>query len=179
MENSDRSYENLIKDFGEECLKNRFLFIYGKARHYIKSANIDNFAVVNEYLIDEILLDYFSDITRLKDFHGIERANPKKVAAYTAYWVSRRKPIQLIKDIDKDTLIKYPQIKWVNENFAISLMITMSYDTNSPIVGVDWGKFNKFEKNLRYYFTYRHLNSQMLELMLNAIDVTPIYGSLV
>lgn len=178
MEDSNRSYTYLLEIFGENCLRERFELIHGKAISYLKNSQLAEFTDVNEYIVDEILLDYYSDISRLKDFHNIERAQPKKVAAYTSYWVQRRKPIQLLKDLDNDTIKRLPQIQWINENYAISLLISMSFDTLKPLA-MDFTNFNVFIRSLRYYFRYRQLNAQMLELVLNALDVSPIYEPLI
>jgi len=180
MKPDNRSYEYLIKHFTEKEIKDRFLVIYNGAREYIQQAGISECTAVNEFIIDEILLDYYADIDRLKDFHNIELAEPKKVAAYTSYWIQKRKPIQLIKNPDEETLRKYPQINWINENFAISILFSMAFDMAKPPL-VPAGiliRLTEFQKSLRYYFTFRHVNAQMLELLLKGIDVLPMYPSI-
>ena len=53
-------------------------------------------------------MDYFADIQRLKDFHGIELANKNKIVAYEAHWILRRKPIQIVKERSNDADVWCP-----------------------------------------------------------------------
>lgn len=43
------------------------------------------------------VLDYFTDINRLKHFHEISRTNLYKTKAYEISWLLRRRPIQFIR----------------------------------------------------------------------------------
>lgn len=181
MKAEHRSYEYLIEKFGADELNERFQLIYGGAGEYIKRLELSEYLSVSEFLVDELVLDYYADIERLKNFHHIERAEPKKVAAYTGYWLQKRKPIQIVKNPDSETLRKYPQMNWVNENFAISILFSMAFDISQPQFDAHRGqekvllKFNEFQRSLRYYFTFRHINPQMLELMLRAVDISNVF----
>lgn len=177
MENNERSYEYLLEIFTEEALLHRFQFLYGKAKEYIASLKLGDILSVNEYLIDEIVLDYFADIARLKNFHHIERVEPIKVASYTAYWVNRKKPIQMLRSPENDEIKKFQGFGLINEIFASSVFIAMVYNTARPIA-TSFASFNRFQKVLKYHLTYRQTTAQMLELVLYALDSTPIYEKL-
>ena len=65
---------------------------------YIQEAGYGEHVVCNERIMLNVLLDYFADIFRLKDFHGIENTRTEKIFAYTAAWIVKRKPLQFIHD---------------------------------------------------------------------------------
>lgn len=94
------------------------------------------------------------------------------MAAYTAYWVFRRKPIQLKKLIEDGLLIRFPNIKFLNETFAYMLLINLvfnekkRYNDSNP-------RYGTFRDLILYNFKYRHLNSQILELVLVALSADP------
>lgn len=115
---------------------------------------------------------------RLKSFHNIERAEPEKVAAYTAYWVWRRKPLQLVSEPSDEILQKFSFIRHFNESFAAALMISMVFDTAQIIHHDGWSRYNRFSYLLNYFFSYRAINPQALELILYALSVNPIYQRL-
>ncbi|MDH4262204.1 MAG: hypothetical protein OEV78_04065 [Spirochaetia bacterium] len=174
METDSRSYQYLIEKFSSESLIQRFELIYGKAKKFISAVGLEGIATINEYLVDEVIIDYFADIARLKDFHHIEKTQPAKVAAYTAYWVSRKKPIQLLRQPNDPEILKFPGFAVINEMFACTLLISMVYDTKKPLL-VNWGNYNTFQKVLKYHLAYRQTTAQMLELVLYALDTTPVY----
>lgn len=179
--NSD--YHELINFFGAEKLKDRFKFLFDSAHYLLKRyekdrEDLSDYFSVNEFLLNEIIVDYFSDIKRLNDFHSIEKSQPEKVAAYTAYWVWRRKPIQVTGAFTDKMVAEYPYLKWINDIFASSLLISMVYDTSSYREGedIDYNRYNYFQRLLSYFFSYRAVNPQALELVVYALSVNPIYA---
>ncbi len=110
------------------------------------------------------VLDYFTDISRLKHFHKITRTNSFKVISYEISWLLRRKPLQVLED-GREELV------YINEKFVLSYI--MSYLTH--LVGTDFyddlkpknqEAFDGFIDSLYYYLKYRNCNSQALELAL-------------
>lgn len=112
----------------------------------------------------------FADLQRLKEFHNIEKAQPQKVAAYTSYWIFRRKPIQIIKDIDDEVLQRFTNIKFINEMFAYSLLQSLVFDAKQPIVGRN---LDMFRRLMMYNFQYRQINAQILELVIIDLNTDP------
>ncbi len=179
---SNHSYQDIIDHFSREKVEQRYLFLLGLAKHFIKSRykylfKIDEYFWISEKIIGEIVLNYFSDVLRLKQFHNIKNTEKQKVAAFTAYWVARCKPIQIIKDFPSDIVNKEKGIYFVNESYACNLLIAMTHDTTKPILQ-DYGNLEKFTKNLNYHLTYRLTTPQMLELTLYALHSNPIYAPL-
>lgn len=93
--NKKRDYQYLIRHFTAKKLKERWAFLVNTATFLIKDRQVEEYVLVNKKLIDEIVLDYFADIKRLKDFHGINKADLSKIAAYTTYWVLKRRPLHM------------------------------------------------------------------------------------
>ncbi|TGL25076.1 hypothetical protein EHQ47_03840 [Leptospira bourretii] len=174
----EADYEYLIENFGEEKILNRFVFIRDRAIDFLNrickdhEINFDDYFFVSDELIEEAVIDYFADLVRLKDFHDIEKAQPQKVAAYTSYWVFRRKPIQLKKPIEDDLLISFPNIKFLNESFAYTLLINLVFDERKRINDSN-PRYGIFRDLIMYNFQYRQLNSQILELVIVALSTNP------
>jgi hypothetical protein len=66
----------------------------------------------------------------------------------------------------------------LNESFAVALMISMVFDTAKIIHHDGWSRYNRFSYLLNYFFSYRAVNPQALELILYALAVRPIYERL-
>lgn len=161
----------------EEKLANRFLFLYSAAQNYIECLMCEEHLYVSQRLTEIIVTDYFADIVRLKQFHNLQLTNDLKTAAYTGYWIARRKPIVFKKDPDDETLRQKPFIMDINEWFAIDVMISIVYDRTKPIQfepGVR-DKYISLLDTLQYNLSYRVVTPQSLELSLVALDASPHY----
>lgn len=64
---------------------------YEEHRDRYKAHGVDGFAL-NHAVLRSVVLSYFHDIMRMKDFHGIEYADKYKQAAYTVKWIIRLRP---------------------------------------------------------------------------------------
>jgi hypothetical protein len=98
-----KNYNYLIESFGEEKLRDRYELLLAKSETLINSfcdsldTELKKCFYINELIVQDIIINYFADIDRLKKFHGIDKVNSIKIAAYTAYWFSKLRPIQIIK----------------------------------------------------------------------------------
>jgi hypothetical protein len=170
------NYEYVLTHFGVDKVRTRFVFIREKALEFLRgtchnfSLTLNDFFFVNDALIEEAVIDYFADLHRLKEFHNIEKAQPQKVAAYTAYWIYRRKPIQVIKNLDDQILYKFPNIKFINEMFAYVLLMNLVFDARQPFVGRN---VDLFRRHILYNFKYRQINSQILEMLIISLNTDP------
>lgn len=102
----------------------------------------------------QVLLDYFADIFRLKDFHDIEKVRTEKIFAYTIAWIIRRKPLQFIHYTDDEKDI------FVNERFAAYLMVNecLSCGNKKYISSENMDKWKDYIDLVLYYFKYRECN---------------------
>ncbi|EMO20752.1 hypothetical protein LEP1GSC168_0015 [Leptospira santarosai str. HAI134] len=151
------------------------MFILEAAKTFIKSRNLEGKVFVSELLIQEILLDYFSDIKRLKDFHQIEKTNSQKIASFTTYWVFRRKPLQIKNDLIEEVAQEKKEfLKQVNEWFACALYLAILYDRSKT--PSDTGPaYRRFIKNFNYFLIYRYVSPQALELVADALETESMY----
>ena len=171
MNNSEYTYEYLIDEFAEDVLINRFLFICEMTKKFIKSYSISNIVDINEYLIWCIVVDYYADVSRLKKFHGIEKINYIKIASYLSYWVYKRKPLHITKQIDKYIIKEKPYLQSVNEWFCIFVINSILYDLHKPILESAGEKsYANFQRLLWYNFCYRTITPQSIELALVGVE---------
>lgn len=163
MDKKDNSYEYLVKQFTEDTILKRELYWFREANRAIREMKLEGKAVVNKNRLHHMILNYFADIARLKEFHKIKKINIAKVYGYSAYWFLRTSPIQLTSDKVNNNQL------FVNEK-CISLVL--------------WGIFmeehkdsirneilSKYLNETYYFFKYRNYNPQSIELQLTSILV--------
>ena len=160
------TYEYLVRKFGEETIKSRHKWISDTLIVWIEQHDYSQRVEVMSEQIDQILIDYFVDIDRLKEFSEIERTNTAKIYAYMAYWILRRKPLQVVtKDAAEDLV-------FVNENFVADFLFGYVYENpaNVSIVASQRDQVGLFEDTLRYYVKYRNITPQVIEMLLLAFQ---------
>ncbi len=157
-------YTDILGEFGKERIQERFSDLYVSYDKFIKENNLGENVKINDFTLMHAILDYFTDISRLKHFHKITRTNTFKIISYEISWLLRRKPLQIIKDYNEELV-------YINEKFLLSYI--MSYLTQ--IVGYDFfdglsdenkKAFNGYIDSLYYYLKYRNCSSQSLEFAL-------------
>lgn len=157
-------YSDIVSEFGENRIQERFQNLCVAYKKFIEERNLEKYIKLNSYTLMHAVLDYFTDISRLKKFHKINRTNSFKIIAYEISWLIRRKPLQILED-EKEELV------YINEKFILSYI--MSYF--EQLVGN--GFYDKLDErnqnaidgyieSLYYYLKYRNCNSQALELAL-------------
>lgn len=158
-------YVELVDSFGEEKIKERYTTLYEYMDSFIKRNKYEKQVVIADSILNQCLIDYFADVYRLKEFHNIEKINYVKIHAYTAYWLIRRKPLQIIKDD-----IENIDLAFVNEKFVASYLIQYlrGKHENVFILEEDRPVYMEFVKNLEYCLRYRVITPQMLETMIES-----------
>lgn len=165
--NDGMDYTELIANVGKENFESRFHELLDSINKFLSEAKYPDTVICNERILYHVLLDYFSDIARLKEFHKIKHAKSDKVIAYTIYWIVRRKPIQLTEFSDSEYDI------FVNERYACNLLLAeclLENDTNITKNDV-LEQFDKYIDLLLYYFKYRALNPQVIELLIESFKM--------
>ena len=98
------NYDGLLEEFSEEVIQSRYAVFYEEIEEFAKSLGIREKIQISESLLSHAVLDYFTDISRLKHFHQAKHINSLKVISYETYWLLRRKPIQiLVEDVYGDS----------------------------------------------------------------------------
>jgi hypothetical protein len=175
--NKGRDYQYLLEHFGEEKIRERTAFLIKTAELLIKNLEVENYILINNELLEQAVIDYFADVKRLKDFHGMDKVDCTKIAAYMAHWVLKRKPLQIKASVSEETYTKMPFLLDINEWFASYILISMLLDMNNRLV-TDLEiltRWNNFNLTLIYFLIYRIVSPQTLELATVAVTITPPY----
>lgn len=166
IQNVYTSYADLIAYFGEEKIKERFHTIYLEIESYFKNLDIEVDYKIDDIILTHAILDYFSDIRRLKEFHNIKNVNPIKIISYESYWLLRRKPIQIYNkdNVDDDKLA------FINEKFVFTRIAQYLINNNGrdiDLVNSEKSKvFFNYLDSFYYFLKYRNYDAQMLEIMI-------------
>lgn len=166
MKTSDRLSKYHIS---EERYKSRYVALYNDIEKYIKVSKFDKEKVVlNKYNLSCMLVDYFMDIGRLKEFHPIDHINSIKIVAYISYWFLRRKPIQVLV-YDDDLL-------YVNEKFiTLYILDFLMNDEKGNILDRAEKGLEVFRNQLCYYLKYRKFDAQTIEMIIISFFSGQIY----
>lgn len=161
-------YKEIIDYFGAEKIKNRLATFETMYISFLKHNNLMDNIVLHKGSLVNALLDYFTDIYRLKEFHSIELTNRYKILSYEVYWLLKRKPLHIINDL-KD------EYTFINEKFLLSYtlkFIDSSFPSNFSNTKDIKAKnrFSGFVDTYYYYLKFRNCDPQALELMLLALD---------
>ena len=84
-ENYD-DYQYLLTYYDETVLHERLLYWYRVANKVINDSGLKDKAVVNQRLLISMVLDYFADNVRLKEFHPVEGTARAKIFGYSFFW---------------------------------------------------------------------------------------------
>jgi len=175
MENK-YTYQYLINEVTEDLLKELQLLILSTAEEFRKDRFIVELVSVDEFLVNHIVVDFFADVLRLKEFHKIETINYIKIASYLSYWIYKRKPLYISKQIDKNIIKDKPYLQSINEWFCLFIINSILYDLYKPIfLPVGEKSFFNFQKLLWYNFCYRVVTPQLIELALVGVETIAGY----
>lgn len=135
----------------------------------------DKYLYINTRVLFHMLLDYFSDIKRLQDFHEIQANSVKKIS-YETYWILRRKPIQIkpeFEEIEDDELQE--NLVYANEKFvAMYIFSSIKEKTGLDVVNMNLTLPNQkildgYMSTLYYHLKFRTYNPQTIELAIHSI----------
>lgn len=164
----DRTYSELFKDHdGKERFSSDLLQLKKTANEFIENAGFSKYVQCNDRILLQVQLDYYTDLFRLKDFHGIEHVRTEKIFAYMIAWILKRKPLQFIHDTDEERDI------FINERFATYLMMNECLLCGEKrFVGNDtFQRFTDYVNMVLYYFKYREINAQVIELLIESFKI--------
>lgn len=174
IENTYTDYNELIEAVGgEDIIKSRIKQISQEMLDFLAINRLEEIAYINEMALTHAIMDYFSDVQRLKDYQKIAHINEIKIKAYETFWLLKRKPLQLVGQIDDDRYL------YVNEKFLLSRLTSfmLGDDINVPIIEEKAVAFKNFVDTLYYYLKFRKCDAQSMELMLLAFKAGQIIYS--
>lgn len=115
---------------------------------------------ISKPLLLNCVESYFVDIQRVKDWHGMERADRFKIAAYTFKWLTKVKPIQ-IGDVSSAAPLVKKRAMLVNSDFA---SINALFIAGVNKVSMD----EEFTRRLLYTGYYRSVEEGTLAMLLES-----------
>ncbi len=149
-------YDVILRHYSIEEVKERFGIWYSDAKRFIDKKGLSDRATINTRRLGYAVCDYFVDIIRMKEFHGIEHANLNKVYAYSCYWFVRRQPIQLIGDVENEDL-------YINELFAVNNLVAKLRKHSSNVDIINKQSMLDLGRLWLYNFKFRIFTAQSLE----------------
>lgn len=157
--------EELNESFTDEYIYSVGVLIHSLAEKFYEENRLEGKVYFNDDIFGNCLIDILVDIARLKQFHDIDLVNYIKLISYTASWMIKRKPFQVVEGAGECYI-------YINEKFALSLLLQAAgfYDDNVRIQEEDIDKITKNISSIFYHLKYRNTNPQTLELMLVGIE---------
>lgn len=161
-------YTYLLDEFGEEKIINRFNTLYDYLDTFIDENELSDKVYISVILLEQVVVDYFVDIFRLKKFHHIEKINDNKIHAYTAYWLAKEKVIQILPSEETDQRLTAVN-EWMVTSYLISYLL--SEKGKSIILNENNIKaITEIKENLLYSLRYRNFSPNMFETILVAFS---------
>jgi hypothetical protein len=106
---------------------------------------------LNESILFQVVVSYFQDIDRFKEYTGAKFANSHKQAAYTFKWISKLRPVQIQGKPNQD-------IKELMFNSIFAIYASLSF--LSPLVLANIS--DEYFGQLLYFSTYRNISGRHL-----------------
>lgn len=163
---TDDTYVAMLNEIGEKKFTERFKELLQTMNAFLNDSGYAAYVACNERILLAALLDYWSDIYRLKDFHLIEKSRTDKIFSYLIYWLLHRKPLQFTKYTDEEKDI------YVNERFCTYLLLNeclMSGQRRIPIRYKD--KLDEYIDYVFYFFKYRKCTAQDIEFAIRSFEM--------
>lgn len=172
IENTYTKYDELIKKVGKETIDSRINQFVSEMTEFIKANSLEEYTRIDEFAVGHAVMDYFSDIQRLKDYQEIEHANEFKIKAYETFWLLQRKPIQIVKELKNDVWL------YVNEKFLLNRLASfmLRENINVTLIGSREKAFKSYLDTLYYSLKFRRCDKQSLELMLLSFEAGKLIG---
>lgn len=162
---NSKTYQYLIDTFGEERINNRYATLWDYMTEFIKRHHYEENLTISKNALNQMIIDYFVDIDRLKQFHGIDRISTTKIYSYTAFWLIKRKPLMIVKDNMEDY-----NLTFANERFVVGYLLRCLNNENINTLILDEKKsdYIDFVDNMMYFLQYRVITAQAIETILFA-----------
>ena len=146
IENVYINYRNILEEFTENQVMNRYRVLYQEIKEFLKSAGIEEKVRIDEVILMHTVLDYYSDISRQKQFHKVDHINDMKSISYETFWFLRRKPLQTLENPEQSEVLAFIKGAALSEEHKKG--------------------FLNYLDTFYYFLKYRNVDAQMLELMI-------------
>lgn len=165
-----KTYGFIVEYFKEEKIRSRYAWVYDLMQKYIETEKLQECVHISEDILNHVIIDYFVDIYRLKEFQDIETTHDSKIYAYLIFWIIRHKPLQ----IASEDMEKYA---FINERFSAELLQSYIFKNpeNVPILNTSKDTMSNFVETLFYYFKYREYSAKSIEMIILAFEAGRAY----
>lgn len=172
MQENSLSYNEMVDYFGESKITDRYKFLYDKMLEYVTVRNQKDRLFICEPVLQQAVMDYFVDMYRLKEFHKIDKATKIKILAYEAYWIIRRKPLQIRPGVEDGKLA------FANEGFITTFLAHefLIPEEAEPMSQEEEERFLKYLQHINYHLKYRNADKQSIEAMLYSYETGKMMG---
>lgn len=172
--------DDLVKLFGKKEMEEKWNSLFIEMNEFLEINNVSSYAFVDKILLSNAIIDFYVDIKRLQDFSKIKKINSQKTIAYTAYWLLRRKPIQIINNQGEiEDIGKLKGLATLNERFVLQFILTYLSVRVVKSTVLERSEVNKGIENfcgtLLYFLIYRLRDAQSLEMVLVAFLAGQLY----
>jgi hypothetical protein len=160
------NYCYIVKQFGEKKISSRYDWIEDLLKEFLRLKSYEGRVIISLDILKHVVIDYFVDIDRLKEFQEIERVHTSKIYAYLSYWLLRHKPLQVVVAEGAGDLA------FVNEEFVCYLLrgYLFSDPENIPILENKKEQVDNFVDTMLYFFQYREYSAKNIEIMILAFQ---------
>ena len=152
IENIYTDYNGLVDEITEEAIKNRIKQFQAEMQAFIDSNKLQDKVFIHQMALNHAVMDYYSDIQRLKSYQEIGHINEVKIKAYETFWLLKRRPLQL------------------KAQLARIASFILRDNINIPLTKEKKEAFTNFLDTLYYYLKFRKTDAQAIELMLLGFD---------
>lgn len=166
------SYGSLIDKVGLNKIEERYNKIEGIFQSFLKNAELESIFYLNKRILLIAILDFFSDILRLREYHSIKEINEIKMKAYETSWILRRKPIQ----VRPESLAGLPENDYINEQAVFDYLTSYLLDGQKIESAEIYEEMTGFFDTLYYYLRFRDCEPRALEMALHAFQVGVCFG---
>lgn len=159
-------YQYLLDELGEDKIISRYKMIYSYLEKFILQNALQEKVSILRSAVDHMIVDYFVDVLRLKEFHEMKRINETKICAYSVFWLLRHKPLQVLSESNEEDYC------FINEDMAAAFLKSHLFQgpANIAIIDNKLEEMNEFTDTLEYYFRYREYNAKSIELLILAFQ---------
>lgn len=172
MRENALNYGEVLNYFGEQKVTDRYKYMYDKMTEYIRVRGLEDKLYVQECILQQVVMDYFVDLYRVKEFHKLDRANINKILSYESYWILRRKPLQMKEGVLDNKLV-FANEGFVTTFLAHEFLLPMEAE---PMTSQEEKQFLAFLRHLNYHLKYRNIDKQDLEAMFYAYQTGRLLG---
>lgn len=170
-ENKSDSYIDLVKKVGNGEVSGLYDWADNVLKDFIIKKKYQDKAIISDDILKHVIIDYFVDIDRLKEFQNIKEVHTSKIYAYFGFWVLRHKPLQITSTDGAADLA------FINEEFVSCLIRSylFSEPENVAILENKRDTVDNFVDTMLYYFKYREYSAKSIEIMILAFQAGCAY----